>query len=523
MRRQRGLHGRWTSRYGTTTLRLDPWFAVPAGGPRYEVLVFDGAGDVIVALNEWHRLMRGYGARRTRDTYLAALRPWFGFLAQRGYAWNARPDQVREYTRQFLLETGCVLQRGRVEGWFVRATDQTPLSPNGLHVLVAALRNFYDVMIRGVWVPEDRRSSPLYPYENPMYSRLLLAWRREHRKWLRNAGAPDRAGIRSEPRADTAREPVGFFQVKRPPLEPPVARDAEAVRQVILAGVRYMMDQAAARESVILRLLLESGARVSEVLGLTAGGLRDAHSPGSGLQVAALVRNKGAHERAKPIWFSDDTRARLLRYLARERSRHDPRGRTRLDQLGDDDPIFLSQRKRQLGYAGFLTCFRGLVRQAQRHFRAAPVGAVVPWVPLPDLTPHTIRHLHTTFRVQQIRARFSSRAEREAAFDALVGDMGWRTAEMLKIYDHAITRAEMREQMANAVHEWVAHAAHDRVSLAALLRGGVAAVSPQSPHVRPEPAASERPRPASFVLTDTAREGLAWLEELDGPEERGDA
>jgi hypothetical protein len=190
MRRQRGPHGQWTSLYGTTTLRLEAWFSYPRDGPQYELLVFDDAGDVIVPLNERYRLMKGYGAQRTRDTYLGVLRPWFGFLAQRGFAWNARPDEVREHTRQFLLEAGCVLQRGSVDGWFIRATNTAPIGPNGIHVLVAALRNFYEVMIRGLWVPEDHRNHPLYAYENPMYSTLLLAWRREHRKWIRQRRSP---------------------------------------------------------------------------------------------------------------------------------------------------------------------------------------------------------------------------------------------------------------------------------------------------------------------------------------------
>ena len=61
MRKQRGLHGRWASLYGTTTLRLGPWFSYPPDGPRYELLVFDDEGELIVPRNEWYRLMQGTG------------------------------------------------------------------------------------------------------------------------------------------------------------------------------------------------------------------------------------------------------------------------------------------------------------------------------------------------------------------------------------------------------------------------------------------------------------------------------
>src|SRR6266705_563858 len=317
MRTQRGPRGQFSSLYGTTTLRLKPEFRYPPGGPRYERLVFDADDHLIVPLNEWYHLMKGTGAARTRDTYLAVLRPWFGFMAQRGYQWNAQPEAVREYTRLFLLEAGCALRTGGAEGWFVQATNKSPISTSGLHLLIAALRSFYTVMRRGAFDPQDQRFHPLYAYENPMYSKVLVAWRSEHRKWMRNAGAPDHAGIRSHSRAAEAQQPVGFFQVKRQPLEPPVARDSEPTRLAILAGVRYMIDHAPPREAVILRILLESGARVSEVLGLTAGGLRLAHNPNIGIDVAALVRNKGEQTVRKPIWCSADTREPVQRYIAR--------------------------------------------------------------------------------------------------------------------------------------------------------------------------------------------------------------
>jgi integrase len=269
-----------------------------------------------------------------------------------------------------------------------------------------------------------------------------------------------------------------------------------------------MIDHAPAREAVILRMLLESGARVSEVLGLTAGGLRRAHNPKIGIDVAALVRNKGEHTLRKPIWCSAETREQLRRYIARERSQLDAEGRTGLQELGDDEPIFLSRRKRQLEYSGFRIVFNRLLDKTQRHFATARQKPdAVPLV-LPSITPHTIRHLHTTFRVKKVRELFSSPAERERALEALVDDLGWRSAEMLKTYDHAITKAELRELLASSVRQLLEDAPHDAASLQALLRRGV----------QPGQSLEDGENgPDALTLSDEARQTLAWIEALDQP------
>ena len=96
--------------------------------------------------------------------------------------------------------------------------------------------------------------------------------------------------------------------------------------------------------------------------------LRMAHNPKIGINVAAFVRNKGDHTLSKPIWCSADTRDQLRRYIAHDRSQLDPLHRTLLEQLGDDEPVFLSRRKRQLEYSGFAIVFKRLLSNAQRHF-----------------------------------------------------------------------------------------------------------------------------------------------------------
>jgi len=158
--------------------------------------------------------------------------------------------------------------------------------------------------------------------------------------------------------------------------------------------------------------MLDSGARVSAVLGLTARGLRMAHNPKIGIDVAAFVRNKGEHTLGKPIWCSADIREQLHRYIARDRSHLDPYRRTRLEQLGDDETIFLSRRKRQLEYSGFGHRFQTLARQCAAPLRLGSAASRCASSPaqLPGLTPHTIRHLHTTFRVKKVRELFSSPA-----------------------------------------------------------------------------------------------------------------
>jgi hypothetical protein len=143
--------------------------------------------------------MRGVGAERTRNTYLAALRPWFGFLSEHQYPGG----RARIHAAVFCWTPDAPSKAGRIEGWFVQATNKSPISTNGLHLVIAALRNFYEVMRRGVFNSEDQRLHPLYSFGNPMYSRVLLAWRSEQRVWMRNAGRrATRASVRS--RADAA-------------------------------------------------------------------------------------------------------------------------------------------------------------------------------------------------------------------------------------------------------------------------------------------------------------------------------
>ena len=83
------------------------------------------------------------------------------------------------------------------------------------------------------------------------------------------------------------------------------------------------------REECAICLLFETGARVSEVLGLTLGDWQ-----ARGLGQTAWARNKGSHRRrAKFVRFSPDTAKLLRRYGDTARAARDPQGRTFHDYL----------------------------------------------------------------------------------------------------------------------------------------------------------------------------------------------
>jgi hypothetical protein len=77
----------------------------------YEVLFVDQHGHLLVGLTQWYRVRTSQGPASTRDTYLACLLPFFAFLAEKGCAWNAAPEQLRAVLIDFYRERlGCLIR-----------------------------------------------------------------------------------------------------------------------------------------------------------------------------------------------------------------------------------------------------------------------------------------------------------------------------------------------------------------------------------------------------------------------------
>ena len=154
MRTQRGSGGRFSSLYGTTTLRLGPDFPYPAGGPRYERLVFDTLLRRIRTLgfltkpqqqrtDAW-AVLGAVKQLSHLETVTETLRLALRTLQQQAPAWTERvvPASYREAFREGLakflggLATPAYGQISKGHPWFGKPTFEIKYDPEAAKKLM---------------------------------------------------------------------------------------------------------------------------------------------------------------------------------------------------------------------------------------------------------------------------------------------------------------------------------------------------------------------------------------------------
>ncbi len=417
-------HGRFVALSGLKKL-------VPPSGSSYPLLIVDANGLPVFFLCEWYRRKIEIDPGRTATTYLDMLLPWAGFLVRRHYRWNDAPDRVRAYLIEFLRDdVRCLVgpDSKREDGLCVETTGTSPLSKSSLGVLLAALTSLYEILI-GVGY---------YPYPNPLRSEKMMALKREHIRQVKNAGAPDHAGIRGESWHETNHAfPTNQFRQRRGKVwEPEVVLEPDAVQDRIRKTIDFMIQHASfERDQVILLLLRQTGARLSEVLGMTAGGYRNAYHSGR-----AMVKNKGSRGREeKTIYFTPTIERQLQKYIRTERAKYDPQGRKQLSELSDRDPLFLTRTGKPYSRAAFYYNWKKLFEPAQQQFRRTDQVS---------FTPHDLRHLRVTRTVTKIRKDAQSDAAAEAALlEGFQHLMGWRSPETMATYTKTMNKRKALEMV----------------------------------------------------------------------------
>ena len=393
-------------------------------GDLYDLIFLDQQDRIIVPLTEWYRLRKEQGPASTRNTYLACLLPYFTFLAEDECPWNAPPERLRQVLLAFHRDRlGCLIHPTRGSDTVeIALTRQTPLQESTLRVMRAALRDFYLVM----------KEAGLYAFANPLSSEVLIALKREQERALANRGAPDHAGVRAETHEQSRRRPTAFLRQRQAQgWKPEVRKELADVRQGIHAVLDAMLasESVSAREKAVLSLLQTTGARLHEIVLMTVGGYQN-----QGIAGQAQVMNKGSFGREiKTIYFAHnpDVQQALNVYLEQVRPLHDPHGRTRLANVGQEDPLFLTERKTPYSPKAFYY-------QWYRHY--TPLQARCPV----RFSPHDLRHLFVTEYLIKLKMACGAGTEHfdaekylreREAFGSLI--MSWRSARTIDIYDQS--------------------------------------------------------------------------------------
>lgn len=286
----------------------------------------------------------------------------------------------------------------------------------------AALRDFYLVM----------KEAGLYAFANPLSSEVLIALKREQERALANRGAPDHAGVRAETHEQSRRRPTAFLRQRQAQgWKPEVRKELADVRQGIHAVLDTMLASAlvSAREKAVLSLLQTTGARLHEIVLMTVGGYQN-----RGIAGQAQVMNKGSFGREiKTIYFAHNPNVQqvLNVYLEQVRPLHDPHGRTRLADVGQEESLFLTERKTPYSPKAFYY-------QWYRHY--TPLQAHCPV----RFSPHDLRHLFVTEYLIKLKMACGGGTEHfdtekyvreREAFGSLI--MSWRSARTINIYDQS--------------------------------------------------------------------------------------
>ncbi len=433
--------GRFVSRAGLRKV------AGPSDG-HYALIIVDSNGCPVSALTEWYRLRRQSGSPGTWRTYLGFLLPFFGYLLAHGLAWNSDPEQVHSSIRAFLRdEVVCQISRDTtLDGYLVELTGNSPVSQSSLRVLLAAIRDFYAVMAE----------AGLYPFPNPMCSPLLQRWKRERIKHIENAGAPDHAGIRGETWTETQQQPTAFFRQRRgKPWQPDSALTSEQIQRQLHADLDWMIQHIPTqRDRLVLLLLRYTGARLHEILSVTAGGYRKAKDP-----CQAYVLNKGSLGREeKLIRFPQAIEAALVRYIRTERAQSDSLGRRDLCELEETDPIFLTNKGTSYSRTAFYFHWRRWYTAMKLDHRRKTADSHGTHSLSFEFTPHDIRHLRVTEWMTHINKQcIGNEPRKQLLRRGMQRWMGWRSEQTIACYDHSFTEREAEEAF-DAFQREVEHA-----------------------------------------------------------------
>jgi site-specific recombinase XerD len=387
---------------------------VPAPEPQgtFKFLVVDNEGRAHRPLTWFLPYLSARYAPSTVRAYVYALLRFFATLTIQEQAWNSQCNVVRGYIEQYLIsELKCHVRPHRAGHMMVVLTHQ---NEGQVAIFLAAVQAFYQfarqAKIYSDEQPLSRNAPPIFETSGKVspqsYPRL-----------------PQTSGV--EHPVSAKRLTWAYFVVVNEQWVPKIIDDPTFPRRILEAARNSGWGL---REQIVARLLFETGARVSEVCGLTLG---DWHA--RGLRCEATTFNKGsATRRVKTIRFSESSSKLLRKYFNGDRRRIDNGHWSIAEYLKNAEtkdlfsvPLFLTH----LGTALTAKTFRDLYWRPTCKENGIQANV------------HQTRHWYVTFALREIYTTTPTGPAQQKRLNELLIYMAWRQGELtLKSYDHYLDK-----------------------------------------------------------------------------------
>jgi integrase len=422
------------------------WFAArpKSVGHQHPFLVFDGQDRLHYPLTRFAKEACSRLDLKTVQTYLYALCPYFSWLdtdvwqVRMGQSWDTSPTQVRRSIDDYLVQKLQCQILPQKENWkYVTITAGTKST---LRVYFAALKLYYHIM----------REKKLYPFANPLMDDVRTTIAAAMARIEREEGEPHppsmplQSGVQVPQNTPRHRLTDSYYKLAHDEWHPQIIDDPKLPGYILKGGQGLSLKRTRLRNEVVTWLLFETGARVSEVVGLM---LSDWAALGTKNKAKAFSKGS-AGRRIKTISFAEETVILLRRYFDEERIHCDPHGYTLdlyLELAGRRQidlstiPLFLSSQGTQLTPKAYREHYWNRACQA--------VGITA------DV--HQARHWHVTRCVRDIYETAKTTQEVERRLGDLVEYMQWKSEAMLAAYQHYFDEqrhADSREQFHTRLH-----------------------------------------------------------------------
>lgn len=387
----------------------------PKRDSKIPYLVFDFEANLHLPLTHFSAYLSERYAQNTLKTYTYELISFFSWYhnkknPQNSMFWAGEPETVRTLVSEYLFtKLKCQI---RTKGSF-NLVYLTKGSPKTVGIVLAALRSFYNSVIY----------NNLYKFDNPLVSTQFKLDRNDS-SLINKSNHPTMPYVSGVTEIKkTKRLTDAYFILTNKEWKPHIVNDNDLPNQIFNAGKKVGWST---RQNLITILLFETGARISEICGLTLG---DWYA--RGLSNEATSFSKGSlQKRVKFIRWSNNTTKLLRSYFNNERSKYDKKHLKLIDyiNLAKDEKINLYDV--QIFITNFGTPLKPNIYRDLYWSKACKKTGII-------LNIHQIRHWYVSKIIEEIHMLNLPNHEYERKVDELIKYMNWKSGrETLKVYEH---------------------------------------------------------------------------------------